>query len=101
MRGKERKEYVQYMVMSIYIVYGQHILHYVCILFLSLEAKYRAVMGMGTLVSDRVRPHSDKSAVKHLSYSHMWEGAHPAGFCGEYGCSSKVIKFLVSMGTVP
>ena len=66
-----------------------------------LEAKYRAVMGMGTLVSDRVRPHSDKSAVKHLSNSHMWEGAHPAGFCGEYGCSSKVIKFLVSMGTVP
>ena len=31
----------------------------------------------------------------------MWEEAHHLAFVeSEYGCSSKVIKFLVSMGTV-
>ena len=28
-----------------------------------LEAKYRAMMGMGSLVSDRVRPHSDNTGM--------------------------------------
>ena len=33
----------------------------ICSSSYDLEAKYRAMMGMGSLVSDRVRPHSDKT----------------------------------------
>ena len=33
----------------------------ICSSSYDLEAKYRAMMGMGTLVSDSVRPHSDKT----------------------------------------
>ena len=50
------------MVMCIaWPAYYVFIFSQICNSFYDLEAKYRAMMGMGTLVSDSVRPHSDKT----------------------------------------
>ena len=68
-----------------------------------IETKYRAMMGMGTLVSDSDRPHSDKTGMMCSGTSEQKPhvgGSTSSGLCGEYGGSSKVIKFLVSMVTV-
>ena len=93
-----RYEYIGWLAYfnHVFIFYSQ-----ICSSSYDVEAKYRAMMGMGTLVSDRVRPHSDKTEMMCLSNNHMWEEAHQLAFVERMVGSSNVIKFLVSMGTVP
>ena len=74
----------------VFILYFQ-----ICSSSYDVEAKYRAMMGMGTLVSDKVRPHSDKTEMMCLSNDHMWVGAHYLSFVESIDGSSNVINFLV------